>query len=149
MRERLYWIALGGICFWLPSVVSVVLDPHLQNGLRTFVILPLAGFAFLCAASWIASRREPKWGWILAGIYILGSILNLALLVVSHVPWGLNFPAVITWRMMFLGRMILLGEITWRMILFCLLPPVYLWMAMVIVTPALVAMCLRPKRTVH
>jgi hypothetical protein len=133
MRERLYWIALGGICFWLPSVVSVVLDRHLHPVLRTFVILPLAEFAFLCAASWIASRREPKWGWILAGIYVLGSILNLGS-VVFHVPFQVSLNVS--------------GEITWRMILLCLLPHVYLWMAVLIVTPALVAMRLRPKRVI-
>ena len=133
MRERLYWIALGGIYFWLPSVVSVVLDRHLHPVLRTFVILPLAGFAFLCAASWIASRREPKWGWILAGIYVLGSILNLGS-VVFHVPFQVSLNVS--------------GEITWRMILLCLLPHVYLWMAVLIVTPALVAMRLRPKRVI-
>jgi hypothetical protein len=133
MRERLYWIALGGICFWLPSVVSVVLDRHLHPVLRTFVILPLAGFAFLCAASWIASRREPKWGWILAGIYVLGSILNLGS-VVFHVPFQVSLNVS--------------GEITWRMIVLCLLPHVYLWMAVLIVTPALVAMRLRPKHVI-
>ena len=134
MRERLYWIALGGIWFWLSSLVSVVvLEPHKHNPLWTFVILPLAGFAFLCAASWIASRREPKWGWILAGIYIVGSILNLAMSVVFHVD---RFPLNIS------------REITWKMTLLCFLPPVYLWMAVLIVTPALVAMCLRPRRVI-
>ena len=132
MRERLYWIALGGIFFWLPSAISVVLAPHLHNELRTFVIHPLAGFAFLCAASWRASRREPKWAWILAGIYILGSIVNLALPAVFHNPLSLNVP----------------GHLTRRMILLGLLPPVYFWMAVLILTPALVAMCLRPKRVI-
>lgn len=24
MRERLYWTVLGGVCFWIPSTVSLV-----------------------------------------------------------------------------------------------------------------------------
>ena len=70
---------------------------------------------------------------MLAGIYILGSILNLALSVFHNFFYFLFVP----------------GAMTWRMILFSLLPPGYFWMAVLIVTPALVAMCLRPKRTVH
>ena|SRR5215467_12323636 len=133
MRERLYWTVLGGVCFWLPSCDALVSAHSFDHELRNFVILPLAGFTLLCAVSWKASRREPKWGWMLAGIYILGSILNLALPVCFDSPLSLNVH----------------GEITWRMILNGLLPPAYLWMAVLIVTPALVAMSLRPKRMVH
>lgn len=140
MRERLYWTVLGGLCFWLPSAVSFVLDRHLRNILLTLVILPLAGFVSLCAASWITSRREPKWGWILAGVYGLGSILNFALSFVIVRP---PFLSLMFWSMN------VRGEKNWRMILFVFLPPGIFWMAVLIVTPALVAMSLRPKRTVH
>lgn len=84
-RDLLYWIVWGGLCFWLPSVVSVALDPHPNELglLRTCIFLPLAGSASLCAASWIAAKHPPRWGWILAGIYILGPILLFSLLASS------------------------------------------------------------------
>jgi hypothetical protein len=31
MRERLYWIALGGVCFWLPFGVSLMLERQLHS----------------------------------------------------------------------------------------------------------------------
>ena len=118
---------VGGHMFLATLHRFACLNHPFNHVLRTFVILPLAGFAFLCAASWITSKREPNWAWILAGIYILGSILNLVLPSVFKSPLSL----------------IVRGQITWRMILFGLLPPMYLWMALLIVTPLLVAMCLR------
>ena len=95
----------------LPRLVS--LERHDARGgpfkplLPLPVILPLAGFAVLCAASWIASKREPKWGWILAGIYVVGFTLNLAL------------PAVFRSSLILMGH----GEAVLRMILLGLLPP--------------------------
>jgi hypothetical protein len=129
MRERLYWIALGGICFWLPSVVSVVLIPVGLWGLRTAIILPLAGIASLCATSWIGTKNAPIWGWILAGIHILGPIAMLARSVVFYLPSSPHVPGEIT-------REILLY-------LFLMIP------SLLIVTLVLAAMCLRPKRTVY
>src|SRR5215469_13130090 len=96
MRERLYWIALGGICFWLPSVVSVVLMPVGLWGLRTAILLPLAGIASLCAASWIGTKNAPRWGWILAGIYIFGPIAMLARSVVFYFSSSPHVPGDIT-----------------------------------------------------
>ena len=131
MRERLYWIALGGICFWLPSVVSVVLILGRNVGLwglRTLIILPLAGIASLCAASWIATKNAPRWGWILTGIYILGPIAMLARSVIFYLPPNPHIP----------------GEITQKILLylFLMIP------SLLIVTLVLVAMCLLPKRVV-
>ena len=131
MRERLRWIALGGICFWLPSVVSVVLILGWNVGfwgLRALIILPLAGIASLCAVSWIATKNAPRWGWILAGIYILGPIAMLARSVVSYLS---STPHI-------------LGVITHE-ILLCLLLMIP---SLLIVTLVLVAMCLLPMRVV-
>jgi drug/metabolite transporter (DMT)-like permease len=140
MQERLDWIVWGGICFGLPSVVSVVLDPNLDTGgfLRTFIILPLAGTAFLCAANWIASRREPKWGWILAGILILGPIVPLAVSVVQ--------PSLFLPRYRDLHVFSFSPRAISRLILFCLVPMIP---SQLIITWVFGLMWLRPKRTAH
>ena len=132
MRERLYWIALGGICFWLPSAVSVALILGRNVGLwglRTLIILPLVGIASLCAASWIGTKNAPRWGLILAGIYILGPIAMLARSVIFYLPSSPHVP----------------GEITQATLLylFLMIP------SLLIVTLLLVAMCLRPKRVIY
>lgn len=149
-RERLYWIAWGGICFWLPSVVSFALDPQPDERglLRTIIFFPLAGIASLSAANWIAAKHPPRWGWILAGIYILGPILLFSLLASSAIvhpsfvfgekaskyPLHFFYPH-------FLG---FLGGMT-RMtleVLVCMIP------SLLIATLALLAMCLRyPPRS--
>ena len=128
MRERLYWIALGAICFWLPSVVSVVLVPMGLWGLRTAIILPLAGIASLCVASWISTKNAPRWGWILAGIYILGPVAMLARSVVFYFRSSPRVPGDTTFEIL--------------LYLFLMIP------SLLIVTLVLVAMCLLPKRVV-
>jgi hypothetical protein len=111
MRSRLYWILLGGLSFWLPPIVaSATLRPSV--GLWTLNTLPLAGVTLLAVSSWMATKRLPKWGWVLAGIYVLGPISMLAPSVLLHVPSSPIVP----------------GEKTW-MIVFCLFPPMTLWMA--------------------
>ena len=129
MRKRLYWIALGGIFFWLPSVLSVVLIPVGLWGLRTSIILPLAGIASLCAATWIGTKKAPSWGWILAGIYILGPIAMLARSVVFYLPSSRHVS----------------GEMAREVLLHLLLVSP----SLLIVTLVLVAMCIRPERTVY
>ena len=112
MKNRLYWIALGGLSFWLPvMVVNAALDQ--KSNLWTLNVVPLAGVALLGVASWIGTKHLPKWGWVLAGIYILGPVSMLAPSVFLHVPSSPNIP----------------GENTWTF-LFCLFPPMTLWMAL-------------------
>ena len=111
MKNRLYWIALGGLSFWLP-VIIVAAALHQNVNLWTLNVFPLAGVILLGAASWIGTKHLPKWGWVLAGIYILGPVSMLAPSVLLHVPSSPNIP----------------GESTW-ILLFCLFPPMTLWMA--------------------
>jgi hypothetical protein len=104
-------------------------------------VVPLAGVALLGAASWVHAKRLPKWEWILAGIWVLGPVSMLLPSVFFQALSSPNIP----------------GERTW-MILFCLFPPMTLWMAVLngmifsvlfvtVVLPCL-AMCRRQKRTV-
>lgn len=111
MKNRLYWVAAGGISFWLPSIVAVA-ALHQNVNLWKLNALPLAGLALLGVASWIGTRQLPKWGWVLAGIYILGPVSMLVPSVFLRVPASPNVP----------------GEKAW-MFLFGLFPPMTLWLA--------------------
>jgi thiol:disulfide interchange protein len=111
MKNRLYWIAVGGLSFWLPAMV-VAAAFHEDLNLWALNVIPLAGLTLLGAASWIATNHLPKWGWVLAGIYILGPVSMVAPSVFLHVPSSPNVP----------------GENIW-MFLFCVFPPMTLWMA--------------------
>ena len=112
MKSRLCWIALGGLSFWLPAiVVNAALDQ--KSNLWTLNVVPLAGVTLLGVANWLATKHLPKWGWVLAGIYILGPVSMMAPSVFLHDPSSPNVP----------------GENTW-MFLFCLFPPMTLWMAL-------------------
>ena len=148
-RDLLYWIVWGGLCFWLPSVVSVALDPHPNELglLRTCIFLPLAGSASLCAASWIAAKHPPRWGWILAGIYILGPILLFSLLASSVIlRSSLFFGKASKYSLHFLYPHFLgfLEGIT-RMTLICL---AFMIPSLLIAALGLLAMCLRyPPRS--
>ena len=111
MRNRLYWIVLGGLSFWVPAIlISVAL--HQNVSLWVLNSVPLVGAALLGAASWAGTKHLPKWGWVLAGIYILGPVSMLAPSLLLHAPAAPNVP----------------GENVW-LILFCLFPPMTLWMA--------------------
>ena len=68
---------MGGLSFWLPAiVVNAALDQ--KSNLWTLNVVPLAGVTLLGAATWIGTKHLPKWGWVLAGIYILGPVSMLA-----------------------------------------------------------------------
>lgn len=109
MKSRLFWIALGGLSFWLPGiVVNAALDQ--KSNLWTLNAVPLVGVTLLGAASWITTKHLPKWAWVLAGIYILGPVSMLAPLAGFHPPAGSGG--------------------TWILILLSLFPPTTLWFSL-------------------
>lgn len=110
MKNRLYWIAMGGLSFWLPAIVAAAAQQNVN--LWTLNVVPLAGVALLGVATWISTKDMPEWGWVSAGIYILGPVSMLAPSVFLHAQSSVNVP----------------GENTW-MFLFCLFPPMTVWMA--------------------
>jgi hypothetical protein len=112
MRKKLYWIAVGGLSFWLPAIlVGVALHQNVNAVLLN--VVSLAGVILLGLASWMYTKHFPKWGWVLAGIYILGPICMLAPLAFSRIP---SPPAGSG------GTLIL--------VLLCLFPPTTLWFAL-------------------
>jgi hypothetical protein len=80
---------------------------------RTLNVVPLAGVTVLGLASWIGTKHMPKWGWILAGIYILGPVSMLSPLAFARIP---SSPADSG------GNLIL--------VLLCLFPPSTLWFSL-------------------
>jgi len=112
MKNRLYWVAVGGFSFWLPAIAVDAIFRQNVN-LWTLNLVPLAGVALLGVATWLATKHPPRWGWVLVGIYVLGPVSMLAPSVIFHVPSSPTIP----------------GETTW-MVLFCLFPPMTLWMAL-------------------
>jgi hypothetical protein len=108
MKQRLKWLAIGGLAFWLPVVAVGVLLGDKATWLLLNVA-PLIAVSIVGLGSWI-QRRKPQWGWMLAGIYILGPAATLAPSLFTH-----HAPTVP-------------GE-TLFSIAFCLFPPMTLWMA--------------------
>src|SRR5467141_1853364 len=112
MRNKLYWIAVGGLSFWLPAIlVGAALHQNVNAVLLN--VVSLAGVILLGLASWTYTKHFPKWGWVLAGIYILGPVSMLAPLAFAKIP---SSPAGSG------GTLIL--------VLLCLFPPTTLWFSL-------------------
>ena len=112
MRHRVYWIVLGGISFWLPAMSASVASHENVN--TVFLNLaPLAGVILLGGVTWLYSNHFPKWGWVLAGIYILGPV---SMSLPSVLLRGQSAPSP-------QGEKLIMG-------LLWLFPPMTLWMAL-------------------
>lgn len=112
MRTRLFWIIAGGLSFWLPAIVEYT---ALDQNASWFVsnVLSLAGLAILGVATWAVTKRLPKWGWVLTGIYLLGPISMLAPSAFVHNHSSASVPGGKIW-----------------LVLFCLFPPMTLWISL-------------------
>lgn len=112
MKNRLCWIVGGGLSFWLPTIaVNAALGQ--TSNLWTLNVVPLAGVTLLGVATWMGTKHLPKWGWVLAGIYILGPVSMLAPFVFAKVP---SSPSGLG------GNLII--------VLLCLFPPTTLWFSL-------------------
>lgn len=111
MRQKFFWIVVGGLAFWLPTVV---LSAIYQWNVSTVALnlASLMGTALVGLITWVTAKRMPRWGWVLAGVYILGPAAMLVASAFAHIPSTTNLP----------------GDWIWR-VMFCFLPPMTLWMA--------------------
>jgi len=112
MKNKLYWIAVGGLSFWLPAIL-VAAALHQDVNAIVLNVVSLAGLILLGTVSWIYTKHLPKWGWVLAGIYILGPVSMLAPLAFAKVPHSPSNSG---------GTLIL--------VLLCLFPPTTLWFSL-------------------
>jgi hypothetical protein len=108
MKRRLSWIAIGGLAFWIPvDAVGILLRE--RTTLWALNLAPLLAISIVGLGSWIQGRK-PQWGWMLAGVYIIGPTAMLAPSLFMH------HPPYIPGERLFL-------------IAFCLFPPMTLWIA--------------------
>jgi hypothetical protein len=110
--RSVFWMAAGGLAFWLPPVaLSVVFRWNVSTvGLN---VAALTGLAFLALLARVRHQGPPQWGWALAGIYILGPAAMLIASAFSRFPSSTHLP----------------GDWLWITI-FCFLPPMTLWLAL-------------------
>jgi hypothetical protein len=110
MLNKLFWIVVGGLSFWVPVIIISIATLNRTSSVAANAV-SLLGLALLGLVCKVSKMEAPKWGWVLAGVYILGpiSMLTPSLFVRSpkYIP----------------------GEKLWA-ILFCLFPPMTLWIAL-------------------
>jgi hypothetical protein len=110
-RTNVLWIVAGGVAFWLPTVtLSAIFRWNVSTTALNIASLAWLMLFVLLARLWC--ETPPKWGWALAGIYILGPAAMLA--AAAFTPY--------------LSLAHISGGWFW-MTVYCLLPPMTLWMA--------------------
>lgn len=112
MKQNLYWLVLGGLAFWMPFVLLSATHKWTENTLA-LNLASVAVLALVSLISWVVRKKIPKWGWALAGVYILGPTATFAAWALSPFSSSASLPADWIWR-----------------IAFCLLPPMTLWLAL-------------------
>jgi len=112
VKQNLYWLALGGLGFWVP-VVLLSATYRWTESILALNLASVMGLALACLISWVIQKKMPKWGWALAGVYILGPSAIFAAWAVSPFSSSAGLP----------------GDWIWFVTL-CLLPPVTLWLAL-------------------
>jgi len=111
VTQKLFWIVVGGLAFWLPTVV---LSAIYRWNISTIALnlASLMGIALVALIAWVAAKRVPRWGWVLAGVYILGPTAMFVAAAFVRIPPTTSLP----------------GDWIWR-VMFCLFPPMTLWLA--------------------
>lgn len=111
MKQKLYSIALGGLAFWMPFVLLSATYRWTEN-ILVLNFASVAGLALVSLTSWVVRKKMPKWGWALAGVYILGPAATFAAWALSPFSSSASLP----------------GDWIWLVTL-SLLPPMTLWLA--------------------
>src|SRR5271156_2843075 len=105
MRSKIYWIAVGGCAFWLPALILFAAYPRSISPVA-LNLASLTGLALLGLASLAIHKDKPRWGWVLAGVYILGPAAMFLTSTLDRTPSPTSLP----------------GDWIW-LLTFCLLPP--------------------------
>lgn len=112
MKRNLGTLFLGGLAFWAPYVLLSATTRWTEN-LVALNLTAVLGLCLFGIASWITQGKLPQWGLMLAGVYTLGPVAILSAWALS--PFSSSFSSP--------------GDWIWR-IVFCLLPPMTLWLAL-------------------
>jgi len=108
----MYWIAMGGLAFWLPAIVQYVISGENTNWVWLNVG-SLSGLVVLELISRIRRTPTSRWIWVLAGVYILGPVSILTASAFSGgVPPSFSTPGTLLFD-----------------IAVCLIPPLTLWLS--------------------
>jgi hypothetical protein len=109
--KRLTWIIVGGTGFWVPPILLSAIFRWKVSALA-LNSSSLAGLVLIVLTIVVKRNLTPMWGWVLAGVYMLGPASILIASSFARIPPSKSLP----------------GD--WVLdILFCLLPPMTLWMA--------------------
>ena len=136
MKQKLYWLVLGGLGFWVPFALLFAIYRSSASVLA-LNLLPVAGLALLSLITWIIRKKMPRWGWLLAGVYVFGPVAMLSSAAFTRISPSAGAP----------------GHWIWLVTL-CLLPPMTLWLALLngvilsvlFVTVTLPLLLLLPRR---
>lgn len=112
VKQNLYWLVLGGLGFWVPFALLFAIYKSSVSVLA-LNLLPVAGLALLSSISWIIRKKTPRWGWLLAGVYVFGPVAMLSSAAFTRISASAGAP----------------GHWIWFVTL-CLLPPMTLWLAL-------------------
>ena len=93
VRRAIVWCLAGGAAFWLPFVALAVIAAN--PTVLVITLCPLAGLVVLGVV--VRSRKggAPSWGWVLAGIYLLGPGLQLLAFSLTSPPSGRDWAWVV------------------------------------------------------
>jgi hypothetical protein len=66
---------VGGLGFWLPHIgASAIFHVETSSSFILLNVIPVLGLTALLLAIWMRQKLAPRWGSVLAGVYILGPI---------------------------------------------------------------------------
>jgi len=114
MKKALYWIVVGGLAFWLPVILAFAFC-HENVSQLMLNVAPLVGLILLALVVWMRDKRMPRWGWVLAGVYVLGPASILTGSAFARSLLSSTTP-----------------DFWFRIIAMCLFPPMTLWLSLLI-----------------
>ena len=113
IRDRIYWIAMGGLAFWVPVIVLYATF-HENTSWVWLNVSSFSGLISLGLLSWMRKSSPSRWIWILAGIYILGPVsMIIGSAFAGGIPPSFSRP----------------GDLVFAIVI-CLLPPLTLWLSL-------------------
>ena len=77
--------------FWLPAILVAAVYRS-SASIAALNVASLTGTGLLPVISWRTHKRMPRWGWALAGVYVLGPTAILVSWAFDHIPPAAGLP---------------------------------------------------------